>query len=401
MQNRILESIIIRKVIAILLCIGILVIPFILKDGVNTRDIKWNLALGFAFVISLLIFYSQKVEFRKPWTLGFLGFLMFNIWLCAKTNITLGTEKIIGIWLWPTACYYFVFGLFLIALCNVEFNKAEKNWIYKSLIFSGFIMSLYCIGQYFGLDQWVGVSTSLEALHKPMSRVSGTLGHPTLVASFIAMIIPITLYKHKLGGCLAIPMIIAVCLTRSQMAIGAMIVGLVIYISLINRKALISTISALIIVFLIGITGYFVSPNIKAKIDSSSSGRVQMWKAITKDLTKTIDKDTIHPRIYTGKGMGTFRFMFHLKNKEFKNLIQAHNEYLELLYDLGIIGLFLFLMAFIEMIKPSLRIDYNKHLLASIIIISLNAVGAFVWHLGPILFISIIIIGLINTEREY
>ena len=391
----------INNIITGLLCFGIITVPTILIDGMNTRLPKFYLALTLSFIISLLIIYSQKIEFRKPWTIGFIGFMAVNVWLCTKVNVVFSGEMITGIWLWPALVSFMVFALFLISLCNMKFNTTQLRYIYRSIVVIGVVMSGYCILQYFRLDQFVSLDLDNKtSLIKNMARVSGTMGHPTVVAPFIAMLIPIVWAKSKKW--LVIPMIIAVLITHSQMAIGAMIVGIIIYFTLRKEKWLKTAVIGFVLLSIIGGVSIANSEKIRDYMIGSASGRVAMWQGISKDLMKPMDKDIATPRIYTGKGIGSFRFVFHSRNKGFENVKIAHNEYLEIIYDLGIVGLFLFIMSLWEMIVPAFGKcrKTSRALFTSIVIVAISAVGLFVWHMAGTLFLSLVIIGLINTDQE-
>jgi hypothetical protein len=111
---------------------------------------------------------------------------------------------------------------------------------------------------------------------------------------------------------------------------------------------------------------------------------------------------------FTGYSAGAFYYVYCNKHKS--NFRQAHGEYIEVLYDLGLIGLLIFFIILIYIFNMNMnfqRIFYGKAnpmrmaLLASFFSICLNAIGFFPWHLGAIVFPTIFIVGLLHKEKLY
>lgn len=381
--------------ITTLINIGLIAIPFACIDGQNTRDIKFYIALCLSFVIGYLLNREQLRPFNKKFTLCAMGMIPLSIIFCHKFNIKLGTTKLLGAYIWQTTVYLLVFLSFLIKMCCAKFNFTQKESIYKTISWVGLIISIHCIGQFIlGIDQFGFVNDNPESLYVPSNIVSSTLGHPTIAGSFIAMLLPIMWYR---GYKLMLPFgIVAVCMTQSQVAIGAMLVSGLVYVGLTNKRNALISLSIVVISASILIGGYFVSPSVKSFV--GDSGRFSEWGKIYKSFKTPISKNTKTPKIYTGKGPGTFKHIYHIKeNSKFH---QAHNEYLEVLYDFGILGLFLFVLALIELIKGVFVFQDrgNRALAASLVCVSISAGASFVWHLAPFIFYTIILIGLANKE---
>jgi len=387
-----------------LIVAGLVTIPFLTLQGYNTRIPKMGLALGIALAIGLIAIFQGKLKsFKNKPLLILIFFLLISVYFSPKPDITLLGLNVSNFWVWKPMFYISVFFLMLVTVSSLELSKEDIKLILNVMVWVGFIMALYCIVQSLNIEQFFTLNTKVAAtIHTPKNIIGGTLGHPTIVSPFIAMIIPIALYLKK--RIKALIMFIAVCLTCSQVAIGAMMVSLVFYLSTKGRKSLISG----CIIFTLALTilggGYFKSPQIKAFVDDS--GRFGTWKKIVTDIKSPINKEG-NRYSFTGFGSGSFGYIFPLKHDSIMH--QAHNDYLEIAYNTGIIGLGLFLWAIFYIFKINFSFKriwrgeadkYRMALLSSFSCILICAGGTFVFQLGCHLFYTLVIVGLLTGGEK-
>jgi len=256
--------------------------------------------------------------------------------------------------------------------------------------------------QYFGIDQFFYLRDLPISSLPPSARVGGTMGHPTIVAPFVAMIIPLALYFKKY--LFAVLMIVAVIMTKSCVAIIALILSLLFILSLKNRFLMVGIILISILTGVLVRDLYICNPKIKKFINVSSSGRLNVWKLAFSDITKPLDKEKGNAYPLTGFSPGTFYYLFHIRHSDgVWDFLQAHNEYLELMYDTGIVGLCLFLCVLINLIWKNILDGlnrYRQYLLFSLVYISICAGGTFVWHIAPIIIYSGIIAGFLAKPKQ-
>jgi O-antigen ligase len=373
-----------------LLCLGLALIPFAVWPGLDTREPKMALVLVFALALSLVGFYQGKIKpVRNKWLLFLMGFLLVNILFCPKPIVPFQGIMVQAFWVWKPLAHLLIFFLMYIALSSLEFTDTQRDKILKVMAWVGLIMSIYCILQFFKLDQFYNLQNWSQDKFPPSARVGGTLGQPTLLAPFLAMIIPICLYlkKYWFAGIIGI----ALLLTKSQVAIGALIISLIFLQTLENKKTAIR-ISILSLIFLfLGVTAYFQNPKIKSFV--VDSGRFTQWTQIAKDINSPVIPTLKQTYPYTGKGLGSFKYIYHIKNNNTWH--EAHNDYLEILYNTGLIGLFLFLMALWTAIKGKIDRE-RKYLLASFVCIAVCAGATFCFQLGVYIFYTIVILALLN-----
>ena len=119
------------------------------------------------------------------------------------------------------------------------------------------------------------------------------------------------------------------------------------------------------------------------------------------------DSDTSYP--ITGWRMGNFKYTFHFLHPNgptMRKFHQAHNDYLELAYNTGIVGIFLFLSClwvffrqiFIKVFNNIIT-EEERALTAGFIVICVAAGGTFVWQIGTTIFYSCVFFSLLNNRE--
>ena len=377
-----------------LLNLGLVVIPFVVIAGADTRLPKAIVALGFATVLSLVALYKGHFKpFQNKWALIFIGYLFINVLLCPKPEIVFFNMNIGSFWVWESLVRILIYFSVMVAIASVDFTRLDINKMFNCIVWTGVLISLYCFLQALGIDQFFSRTNFTDSVNATQGHVGGTLGHPVVVSSYLAMITPLAIYlkKYWKAGIL----ITAILLTQSQVALGALIISLAfLFASKTRLRAIIvGGIGLLISVGII--TSYPISQKTRDMVEDN--GKFLQWGRITKDvLYEPTKKDGMKGVPLTGYGIGSFYNVYHLKYNT--SFYQAHNEYLEILWNCGIAGLGLFLCA----IWTTIRIGWGKSryrrvLLASFICSCVCAGGLFVWQLEPHALYTLMIVGLIHN----
>jgi len=170
-----------------------------------------------------------------------------------------------------------------------------------------------------------------------------------------------------------------------------------------SKKLMITMSSLFIILFLTLSIGFFTSNKIHNFIGGGTgSTRFPVWSQIIKDVKNPVEGGS-KQYSFTGYGLGSFRYLFHSQHPISEvgdNFLEAHNDYLELFYNTGLIGLGLFLMGLTFFIKQCFPLDrLSAHLLASFICVMVAAGGIFVLQQGTMIFYLLVITGLLNQKR--
>ena len=379
----------------ILIGLGFIAIPFLRLAGhrFNGREPRLMLAMFIALALSLWGFYVLKrIRVNNKWILLYLAFLFVSAWQAPQMIVTQFGINVGNFWIWKAIFLQLSFFGMWAMVSNTPFNEAEIGVFLNIMVWCGLLMALHCIGQSMGLNQWFHLDKDIQSIETTQGYIVGFLGHPTKVAPYIAMLIPLSIYLKRYWATLA--MIIAVCLTLSQVAIGSMVVSLFVLIALVVRRLRAIVCTLLLACVIILSIGYVKYPaTFKKYLDDQ--GRFGQWAMVIKDLKEPFI--TNKPYAWTGYGPGSFENTFRFKHKN--RTLWLHNEYLENVRETGIIGFSLLIMAVLFLIKNIVWTERNKYIFASFTCIAICAGGAYVWHMGDIIYSTIFLLGLLTNKE--
>ena len=264
-----------------------------------------------------------------------------------------------------TFLFYFI--LYFLARNNLP-DKVELKLFIQIFFLTSFIISLYTLMQYYGYDPYL----------KGLPYLSSTIGQKNWISNYLSMIFPIIFFyflleklkKNKIIYYFLLSIIyttLMICQSRGIWISISITVILAIYIIFKynilkifqeNKKWLILLLATFLIITIIYSTD---NPLNKSAVtvteramstfdeqDPSINTRLLIWRT-TFEMIK--DKPIF------GSGIGTFRMNYLdyqaqlLKEnqnytKYYTKAGEAHNEYLQMWAELGIIGLGLFLLIF-------------------------------------------------------
>ena len=403
--------------IKFLLNIGLVLVPFAVWQGMDMRSPKEIVGLGLALAIGLIALHTGSLKrFKNYWLLLFVGY--FLVCMCFapyfkgfvlghhvdKLLTVLGKRTMSGFWAWKPFAFAWIYLLMTIAIASLEFKYKEVKLIAKIMACCGFLMALYIFIQAIHLDQFFRLITEAEdpqVKHMTKPLLGGFIGQPTVVAPFIAMLIPIALYLRRYfwSAC----MVVAVCLTHSKVAIGAMCVSVFVYL-IVSRRISFRIIGVLLLTGVL-IGAIFLKKThpernwVEWAYTHESSGRSLAWKAIWEDFTSTIDGKNY---CVTGFGPGAFKYTHSVRHNN--SWWQAHNDPLEALYNFGFVGIGLLLMALWQMVKniyPALlrRDELIWSFSSSLICMFICSLGTFPLQgiITPTMWYTVVIIALFHN----
>jgi putative inorganic carbon (HCO3(-)) transporter len=233
--------------------------------------------------------------------------------------------------------------LFIIAASK---EIQARHRLIQTIVFSGLIISILAMYQYF-----FGFSHTKEFLLRNNIVASGFTWDyiqekraffpfitPNALGGYLAMILPLVFIK-RVNSWMAIPLFAALLLTKSLGGFLSLIVALIIIIYLQNRlskKGVILTLGLLIAILIIF---WLRSATAKQHIHPffSTIMRINYWR-------ETLE--IIKGSPLTGVGLGNF----NLPQSRY-----AHNSYLQLWAETGILGLISFLWLIGKVIKTGLK----------------------------------------------
>jgi len=338
---------ILDRLIKWIIVVLVFLLPFVI------RIVEYNFRLLFAqtFVAILLIIFSFRVKFSNNISLNpiIILFVLFGI-----ISYFYSPYRYIGEY--SLISLFTVVGFYFVAT-NV-LTRNEIPLIFFTLLASATLVSIYGILQFIGLD----------FLHwgQPGGRVISAIGNANLLAAYLSLIVPIGIglvfLKHKLYNKLYIRRLILLCLglvgfclflTFSRSGFLAVFIGVFIFgilyfskfkdnIRIHNKKLVVISIVVTAII-LSSITYYLLTnPDFIRHVLLRRTARPVIYKTIL---------EIIKSRPITGYGLGSLPVIFmkfrpneflkyHYPDQEF--LRHAHNEFLELWVERGIVSMLLF-----------------------------------------------------------
>ncbi len=231
------------------------------------------------------------------------------------------------------------------------------RWMAGAIVLAGLFVSILGILEYVGLGifKW----------EKPVTQqvqMWVTLGNSNAVAQYLIMVIPVAIgimlysknFKWMLvwGGIISI-MAACLILTFAKGAWLGLAVALLSFVVLSTRKKVIPLVLAGIMIVLC-LTGLFYNSRLTHLLEEEDkegtfSGRVAMWQSSIKMVQA-------HP--FIGSGLNNFYLLFpKYQVPKFNEILpnrrpmQAHNDYLQLATEVGILGLAAFLWIIIKYLR--------------------------------------------------
>jgi hypothetical protein len=332
-----------------------------------------------------LICYSFATGLRRRYFNKYFSWLL--IWVFAVIIINfyipfslnfIKSGKALNIWtLEPMLHIIFAVWASYIALSYFEQDDFVK--IARTLCFSAVAVSVIASLQYFGWDMF----GKKVIFYDEGVRFSACLDNSNIAGAYLALCLPFFLifkeHKYKLGFILVLA---GVFISQSIMAKVCALLGLAVYflLNLKNRKILIAALgtgigAVLILLF-----------NLKLFI-GDFAGRLEVW-------AMTLQK--FKENVIFGQGIGIFKTWNILHLGYWGN---AHNDWLERLVELGLIGIILMVLVVINSIR---KFNYKKDNIvgfsyfASFVSFLVLMGGSFPFEIAPLALLGLI--GFWGTE---
>lgn len=343
------------------------------------------------FCATLILFltlfkFIQEKKITIPENLIVLSLLIFLILQIISTLTSI--DKFTSIFGFPSrlnggllsqVAYLTIFGG---ALVNLTSQRAKQ--LIVAAIVTTTAVSLWGIPGHFGYDPNCLIltghlnATCWQADFDPTKRIFSTLGQPNWLASYLVLTLPITIAMSIIGknlkkwlifSALSSILFAALIFTSSRAGLVGISISFVIFGSLLGKKYLsrnLKIIAGLTLAFLLVIT-IFSKPlilrinealglaNIKSPGTESTKIRLIVWQGAWQVFIK-------QPLL--GTGPETFAYSYYLVRPLAHNLTtewnffynKAHNEFLNYLANIGILGTSAYLLFLFTSFLTLLRI---------------------------------------------
>ena len=310
--------------------------------------------------------YEKKILIPKSLiVLGFLVFCGIQI-LSTVTSI----DKFSSTFGYPTRLnggllsQFAYLVIFVGALVNLKLEDAKK--LIDALVLSAFVVSVWGILGHFGADPNCLIltgqlnSTCWQAEFNPTLRIFSTLGQPNWLASYLLLVIPISValaissknqYRKILFTVVAFTLLLALIFTNSRAGLLGMCAAFLVFLATLgiykirqNLKKIAAGLAIFIIVFaffgknLAGRIYEAINPPISTS-GGTESGQIRL--IVWKGALTIIENNPI-----LGTGPETFAYSYYkIRPQEHNQTTEwnffynkAHNEVLNAFANLGILG---------------------------------------------------------------
>lgn len=362
-----------------IILILIFIRPFISSLAFPYLDIVYSQTL-LAFLAVYIIY--KKISFLKIKNL-FCPFSLFFLALCISTIFS--EDKINSF----SEIYKYIIG-FLLFFVVASLSKEDRIMIIRSVILSGIVISLLAIYQYhFGfkhLSNYLAVKkllipSALDYIQR--KRVFLPFVTANMLGGYLAMIALLIFFNKK--KIWVLPILFALLLTKSLGALISLFLAafILFYIQGEFKKKNIIILSGLFIFIVFIFVLRSVAPNVHVQPVFSTEMRLNYWQEVLKIIIA-------HP--FVGIGPGNFNSALSR---------YAHNSYLQIWAETGILGLFSFIWIIYVVIKSYLKQLSNPlsksriaGLIAAIFVFLIHNFLDFTFFLPEVAYIWWVILGL-------
>lgn len=361
--------------------------PYI--DGIN------KILFSILLLLQCNLFF-KKITLRN-FCIFFLTFVVFLYDICITNNVAYNINEY----------FYYPFAIiFLMYVCNNTDNiynyfVNDKKFILGIIKIWSCLIFVSIFFKSSWISHWGGASYFGSFCHSIWRLV------PTVVFISILVIACMKLYQNrKYIVYLVIPMFcFLMCGTRTYLMVGMCLFIIAWYIFAKSRKMFFMSIGPMVILVLIAIMNSSMMDKLSATTYSRdsyfdywgtiTSGRSIFWKA---DIEAYKNSDTISKLM--GNGLN-YIYEVNLAS-DIKGLIWAHNDFIQCLVSHGIIGLIIYSMAMIELLKRNLKKSNGKVLISMTIMVWLiNAsFNMFYTYFCSILSYPILVMTVKKCEKK-
>lgn len=307
-------------------------------------------------------------------------FILFFLWATLATYLQLkGISHI----------FFISFSILPLLISYTYFRRYETDRFLYTIFFASMLLVSF---QYFQIYQ---VANLADVAHIGVSYFSLillplVLLHPSRMVRIIAWIIAsiVIVSSIKRGG------------------IVTLVIGALVYIlckQYISERRNLAVLLGIIGLGVLAISLYYMVTFFESDIierfmsiqDDQGSGRLEIWQTVIEDLRKS---DTVAYLV----GHGYRSVDISIGN----NSVPAHNDFLEVFYDFGLIGLVLYLIAWYHLIMDAIRLLRQKSPYAPtfcmmvVIIFILSMLSIIIYYFWATYFFIMISLALGQHELE-
>ena len=334
-----------------IMCMGIIVIS--LFRGLQVRYVNKYLAWLSAWVF-FTIFFNWHVKVILATPKGFV----FNAWTIEPT-------------------IHFMFALWATYLVISTLEKADFEKIGKALCFSATLVALVGISQWIHLNPFHGFLNYIADMHP-----GAFLDNPNLLGNYLCLTIPFFLYYNKPKYWAGFFIVLyGVWISKSDMSRIAAVVGIIAFILINFRSRRLVLWFVLVSIVIVTIVSFQAVEFLEwFDLEARFAGRLEVWE-------QAFPHFKTNP--WFGQGLGKWKTFGITARTVY--WIEAHNDWIERTVDIGLVGMFLFILVIVNTIRNT---NFKDKLVcayfASFISFLIIMMGSFPMEIAPVGLIGLL-----------
>lgn len=333
--------------------------------------------------LAKVVVEKKKILPLNAITITFLLFLIMQV-LSTLTSI----DRFTSIFGYPTRLnggllsQFAYFSIFVCALVNLTKEQVRK--LILAIIISAFAVALWGIPAHFGYDPNCLIltgnlnATCWQADFNPIIRIFSTMGQPNWLASYLILIIPIAtalaldaknLQKRYVFVAITLTLFIALIFTNSISGVLGLTVSILTFLFLVGINKLQKNLKLVTLLLVpIILVALFFGQSIAKRINESLDSKNQTGPTSSSEIRLIVWRGALqiiksHPLL--GTGPETFAYSYykvrplaHNQTTEWNFFYnKAHNEFLNIFANVGILGgisyLLFLIITLITLLKSS------------------------------------------------
>jgi hypothetical protein len=360
----------------------------------------WYVTDFVALFIGLhVLYYNGWKKAPSSWLLAFILFMLISHFHAVNIHFEGAfIPSDLAIFDYKPMFDCLVLFIMFMGIYSMNLNENAIQKIKKTLSWAAIAYAAFAILQRVGLDQLykgfnnqIGTTPSfsgnLYSYWKDAGSVGAFISQPVFCAAALVILLPFVISTKSWWKIMLVAVAILATGNRGALVAAAIFLLYLFNFKLIWRLALVSYLGFL----LLGLASTFINIPIMHYTDV----RFHMWHDVISDSFCSMFPGINNSHILTGYGIGSFSILspyYHVDGR----WLQAHNEYLECLKGLGIIG-FILLAKFISQIPTR-----DKTIVASLLAAFVVALTNATWHVPQLAFLTVFLIALLfNMENAY
>lgn len=387
--------------------------PFLptIPDLWPTKDF---MVLLFGLAIILRSDFSRN---RNPWVWGFIMFLPISIYSSPPLRLIYGYQNLGGSWQWTALAWCLFYFMLHRAIAGTKISYNAKTMLARAIVWGAAISACYALLQAMGIDQFQTARTVDEIGLPQAIDIVANIGNPTYLSVYLGICLPFAIFYMRWA---ILPIVAVICIAQSDFAFYGSILTIGLMIALRFGRFWLKAYTGVGVLALVLMVGFW--HQIKPFADQHSNGRLPVWKQTFEDWRTPCIKITVTPEmgedqrkeiellnkrnyVFTGRGPGSFPFIYSPKHRPPDTAPKSqvpfdtpHNVYLRILYELGLVGLVLFVGTIGWIFWQALKSPFDEFKIAvfcSAFFVTFCMIGTPVEVINPLAFFCVVIFSLL------